>query len=187
MGLENEPTDLHVDVRISGENRDEYDLLAAFFASFYARDDSDDEIDVGEITGWIAWSATDDDVADAADSLSADAAYIGHVAQQIISELREDDPFLEDVLLLDRIWIDPRFRGKKLLGPMIDRLIGMLRLEINGCVIVAEPEPQKEGGGPYPDGPLRDRAMGGLVRSLQTAGLKHWKEERAMWKLVVRD
>lgn len=187
MRLEDEPTDLHVDVRISSGNRDAYDLLAPFFASFSARDEDDNEIDVGGITGWIAWSITDDDVADAADSLNADAAYIGSVAQQIISELREGDPFLEDILLLDRIWIRPRYRGKNVLGPMIDRLTGMLRLEINGCVIVAEPEPQKEGGGPYPDGPARDRALNGLVHSLRTAGLEQWREDRAMWKLAVRD
>ncbi|MGC5225354.1 hypothetical protein ACPW96_22550 [Micromonospora sp. DT81.3] len=186
MGVENQPTDLNVDVRITSDNRDDDHLLAAFFASFSIRDDNGDETGVGGMSGWIVWSGFED-VAPAADSLSADAAHIGRVAHEVMEQLREDDPFLEDILLLDRIWIEPPWRRRRLVSPMIDRLMGLLRLDVNGCVIVTEPEPQKpqkKGGGPYADGASRDRAMDGLVRSLRVAGFERWKDERAMWKLA---
>jgi GNAT superfamily N-acetyltransferase len=178
---------LHVDVRISSDNRDDYEMLAPFYASFYTRDDADEEVDVGGMTGWIIWSADGEDLATAADSLDADAAYIGGVAHRIMDELREDDPFLDDALLLDRVWIERPWRGTGLLGQMLERLLELLRLDVSGCVVVTEPEPQRDGGGPYPGGPIRDAAMEGLVRSLSAAGFERYREERAMWKLATRD
>lgn len=179
--------DLEVEVHLSSANWDEYQVLRPFFASFSARDASDGESGVGGMTGWIVWSMGHEDLARAADSLSADSAYIGGIAQRIVDELRKEDPFLEQALLLDRLWIDRPWRGKGLLRPMLDRLVDLLRLDVNGCVIVTEPEPQREGGGPYPDGTLRDTAMNGLVRSLEAAGLECYGQERAMWKLAARD
>lgn len=61
---------------------------------------------------------------------------------------------------------------------MIDSLAPVLRLNASCAVVVTEPEPQKPGGGPYPDGGQCDRAMTGLRRTLRKAGFQPW-ERRA--------
>lgn len=176
---------IEADVRVWSEGRDEYDLLAMFVATFEERDDDGESIEVGSIMGWVGWSVGEENIFDAADSVSADSAHIGYVASLALDKVRKSDPFVDDVLLLDRLYIEPAHRGRGLLSPMVRALVRTLRLHVAGCVVVAEPEPQRPDGGPYPDGEQRDAAMAGLVRSLAAAGLTHWPEDKAMWMLVI--
>lgn len=177
---------LQSEVMVRSESASE-GVLANFVAHFYYRDDSDEEQAIGMITGWIGWSIAEDDLADAADAVSADSAYIGRIAADALDAVREDDPFVDDVLLIDRLQIEPEYRGRGLLAGMVDKLIETLRLGVNGCVVVTEPEPQRPGGGPYPDGAVRDRALAGLTRSLSASGFEHWPSERAMWRFAMDD
>lgn len=99
--------------------------------------------------------------------------------------VRESEPFVDDVLLIDRLSIEAEYRGRGLLGVLLTKLVDTFRLRVNGCVIVTEPEPQRPGGGPYPEDEVRDRALAGLTRSLRAAGFEHWGSERAMWQFVI--
>lgn len=177
-----------LDVRMSisiYETDDPLGVLKQFRARFSTYDDADDEQDVGSLVGWIGWRVLDEDVADAADAISSDAAYIGYVAAQLLED-DANDSLIEDVVLIDRMWIEPEFRGRGLLGNLVDRLIVGLRLHVDGCFVVTEPEPQQRSGGPYPDGPTRDRAMAGLLRSLRSAGFTEWTDGRAHWRHAER-
>jgi hypothetical protein len=177
-----------LDIRMSisiYESDDPLGVLKQFSARFSTYDDADDEQDVGSLFGWIGWRVLGEDVADAADAISSDATYIGDVAAHLLED-DANDSLVEDVVLIDRMWIEPEFRGRGLLGDLVDRLIVGLRLHIDGCVVVTEPEPQQQSGGPYPDGPTRDRAMAGLCGSLRSAGFTPWTDGRAYWRHAER-
>lgn len=172
---------LGISVYIRDEPSDPSGCLKRFFADFSG--DQYDEEALGTLCGWIGWRVLGEDIADSADAISADSAYIGAVAATILED-DERDLLIEDVVLVDRMWIEPKFRGRKLLARMVDQLVSSLRLDVNGCYIVTEPEPQQPSGGPYPGGPVRDKAMAGLLRSLRDAGFQQWNDGRAQWRCV---
>lgn len=172
--------DFGLDIHIHA-SEDDAGVLNRFNACFFIYDDDQT---VGRLTGWIGWRVLDEDLADAADEISADSSHIGYVAAQLLKD--QDDSWIEDVVLLDRVWIAPEFRQRGLLGELIDRLIRELRLHIDDCFVVTEPEPQQESGGPYPDGPQRDKAMNGLLRSLSNAGFAAWKDSVVFWRRAER-
>ena len=149
--------------------------------AYDARFSTDDGSGVGRLTGWLGWRVIDEHLANAADSISADAAYIGYVAGQLLDD-EDNDSFIEDVVLIDRISIEPEFRGHGLLRRLVESLVVGLRLHINGCYLITEPEPQQVQGGPYPEGATRDRAMSGLVDALRGAGFRPWTDGRAHWR-----
>ena len=164
---------------------EDVDPLREFTAVFSHDDQTGTDHRVGQIDGWICWRCLDDRLLDAADGLSGDAHYIADVAEQMLHQLAWDDSPIEDVVLMDRIFIEPSYRGRNLLPDMISQLIRLFRLDVNGCIVVTEPEPQRPDGGPYPDGPIRDRAMQGLHKTLTSAGLEPSPEgSDAWWKLI---
>lgn len=58
------------------------------------------------------------------------------------------------------------------------------RVDLSSCVLVTEPESQKPGGGPYPEGPERNRVTAGVKRSLRAAGFEEWYDGRAMFRVA---
>jgi len=179
-------SDLSLEVQIDA-SLDPYDdsgLLTSFIASFDLRDDRGVEHELGMITGWFALSALGEDLADAADAVSADSAEMGYVASKILESLADEEPFLEDVVLINRISIATLFRGRGYLPLMVSALVRTLRLHINGCIIVTDPEPQRPGGGPYEKQADRDRAMAGLVRTLTDVGFESWDGQKTLWMHV---
>jgi hypothetical protein len=180
--------DVYLGMRVSilEEPYDPSGCLKRFSAHFYGDQDHDEHDEmVGLLCGWIGWRVMGDDIADVADAISADSAYIGSVAATLLEE-DESGELVEDVVLVDRMWIEPPFRGRGLLARMVDQFVAGLRLDVNGCYIVTEPEPQQPSGGPYPHGPMHDKAMQGLLRSLHDAGFAQWKDGRAQWRYVER-
>lgn len=144
-------------------------------------DDSESSSVLGTVTGWACWQCLNSRVADTGDALSADAHYIAFAAQKILEDLPWDDTIIEDAVLIDRIAISPEFRGQGFLPLMIEELVSFLRPDVNGCILVTQPEPQKPEGGPYRVGEIRDRAKTGLCRSLQAAGFSPWNEGPKVW------
>jgi hypothetical protein len=92
---------LSMTVSVVEEPYDPLGPLKGFIAQFYGDEEHDKE--VGSLYGWIGWSVLDDDIAGAADAISADSAYIGSVAAALL-EGDESDQFIEDVVLVDRMW-----------------------------------------------------------------------------------
>jgi hypothetical protein len=165
---------------------EDFDPLRGFTAEYYLDDETGAQSNLGHITGWICWRCLDERLFDAGDALSGDAHYITYAAERILDTLlHQEDVFrdfpIEDAVLIDRISIEEEFRGMGYLPVMIDELVNVLRLNVNGCVLVTQPEPQRPEGGPYGHGPIRDRARAGLLRSLLPAGFAPWSEDEAIW------
>lgn len=162
-----------------------FDPLREFTAVFSFDDQSGTDHRLGEIDGWICWRCLDSRLFDAADALTADAHGIAHVAEQMLHGLAWDDTPIEDVVMMDRIFIEPSHRGKNLLPDMIDKLTRLFRLDVNGCIVVTEPEPQRPDGGPYPGGSIRDRAMEGIHNSLANAGFEPSAADDTIWQKLI--
>lgn len=157
---------------------DENEYLRPFSSSFSV-EDSENETEskyIGAITGWFGISVVDRPIRIEADSISADSATIGGVAQDFLDAQEWGEDHVEHILLLDRMSIKTEYRGQGLLLPMVDTLITSFGFHKAGCLLVTEPEPQKPGGGPYPDGAKRSKALAGLKRSLKAAGFVRWRK-----------
>lgn len=155
------------------------DVLRQFHASVeYVTETGSDQI--GTVGGWIGWQIEGDDLYDAADAISADAEPLGAAAAAIVEA--HPDAFIDSVLLIDRMHLDPQWRGNRLSGAIIDDLLALLRLEADSTVVVLQPEPQKPTGGPYDDGTERDEALARLTAAYRASGLEPWRQTVVWWR-----
>jgi hypothetical protein len=148
------------------------DVLRQFDAIVEFRTESGPEA-IGSVTGWIGWQIGDEDLHDAVDAISADAEPLGAAAAAIIEANPEQ--FIDNVLLIDRMHLDPQWRGNRLSGAIIADLLALLRLNPDSTVVVLQPEPQQPAGGPYDDGPERDAALSRLTAACRDSGLERWR------------
>lgn len=144
-------------------------VLRSFFASFC--DDSEEYggPEIGGITGWVAWGAYGEPIAAEGDAHAQDSSLISIVGERLVHDQGWEEELIDNLLLIDRVWIKEEYRGQGLLGQMIEELVETLRFDKIGCFAVAQLEPQKPDGGPYEPGSTRDRALAGLIRSFETA------------------
>lgn len=110
----------------------------------------DDAIDPVRIGSSVDIRRPFDGSVDAADAISADAEPLGAAAVAIIEA--HPDAFVDNVLLIDRMHLDPKWRGNQLSGAIITDLLALLRLDADSTVVVLRPESQKPAGGPYDNG-----------------------------------
>ncbi len=154
------------------------DVLRQFSAVVeYSAETGCDEI--GRVQGWIGWQIADEDLFDAADAISADAEPLGAAAVAIIAA--HPDVFIDNVLLIDRMYLEPKWRGNRLSGAIIDDLLGLLRFDPDSTVVVLQPEPQRPSGGPFDDGPERNQALSRLTAAYRASGLEPWCQTAIWW------
>lgn len=134
---------------------------------------------IGTVRGWIGWQIEGEDLYDAADAISVDAAPLGAAAVAIIEV--HPDAFVDNVLLIDRMYLEPQWRGIRLSGAIITDLLALLRLDADSTVVVLQPEPQKPEGGPYDDGSERDHALARLMAAYRASGLQPWRQTAIWW------
>lgn len=159
----------------------ELDSLRSIFVRFF--DESDEDLpEVGSITGWVIWSALDADVAFEGDAYSADSSLISLVGQKLLRGQGWEDNLIDNLLLINRVWIKKEYRGRGFLRVMIDQIIDLLRFDELGCFLVAQLEPQKPQGGSYGYGPVRDKAMRGLTKSFVDAGFVSYQESAVFYR-----
>jgi hypothetical protein len=155
------------------------DVLRQFHASVeYSTETGYDQI--GTVTGWIGWRIEDEDLYGAADAISADAEPLGAAAAAIIDA--QPDAVIDNVLLIDRMHLEPQRRGNRLSGAIIDDLLALLRFDPESTVVVLQPEPQKPTGGPFDDGPERDEALARLTAAYRSSGLEPWRRTEIWWR-----
>jgi hypothetical protein len=134
---------------------------------------------IGQVMGWIGLRIADADIADAADAISQDAAILGAVAAKIIDS--RADLWIESALLIDRIHLDPAYRGNRLTSAIIDKLLDLLRLDPESTVTLLYPEPQLPDGGPMPEGRERETAKTRLCIAYREGGLEPWEDTGVWW------
>lgn len=167
-------TDVHVRRPIDGGA----DVLRQFSAGVeYHSDDGPEQI--GQVHGWIGWSIFDEDVADAGDAISTDAYQLGRATAEIMDEFPD---VVIDALLIDRMYLEPAWRGRRLSGLIIDDLLALLRLDPASTAVVLQPEPQRPLGGPYEYGNERDKAMARLQAGYRHGGLEPWRDSLVCWR-----
>jgi len=124
--------------------------------------------ETGQVHGWIGWSILEEDLADAGDAIGVDAGQLGTPAADIIDAFPEN--FIDAALLIDRMYLEPKWRGKRLSGVIITNLMALLRLDPGSTVVVLQPEPQNPEGGRRRSGPARRLPAGAAVRGARSDG-----------------
>lgn len=168
-------TDVHIVRPIDGG----VDVLRQFSAGVDYHGENGTE-DIGHVHGWIGWSIFGEDLADAGDAISYDAEGLAVAAVEIIEEHPEN--VIDSVLLIDRMWLEPKVRGRRLSGAIITDLLSLLRLDPESTVVVLQPEPQNPEGGPYDYGDMRDEAMIRLHAAYRDSGLEPWRGSLVWWR-----
>lgn len=138
-----------------------------------------EDVVLGHVSGWIGWNISDEDVYEAADAISSDAATLGAAASEIMRE--RSTLWIDTVLLLDRIFIKPEYRGNRLTGPIVTNILHLLRLDHETTLILMFPEPQRPEGGPMPEGPEREAALDRLLKAYRTSGFEPWATSGVWW------
>ena len=140
-----------------------------------------EQVTIGQITGWVGWAMLGEDWFDAADAISENAATLGAAAATILEELSAEP---EQGLLIDRIHLEPTYRGNRLTATVIEQLHELLRLEPWNTLTLLYPEPQQPDGGPIPDGPARDAAPAHLQEAYRASGLEPWLDSGVWWRPI---
>jgi hypothetical protein len=176
------PGHIAIDVRITQIDRvldSESSFLREFSADVVDDNSSAPPAVLGMVSGWLGLDALDEDVHDAADAVSSDAEALGATASEIIAAHPEQ--WIDTVVLVDRMWLEPQWRHRRLTGRILADLVDLLRLDHNSTVVVLQPEPQREEGGPYEYGPARDAAMAALRQGYTNSGLEAWRGGDVWW------
>lgn len=170
--------DIEIELRVTKSYMDGgVDILRAFYGTVL-HIGPDDTVEIGSIDGLLAWNIFGVDVEDAADAISADAYMLGSAAQEIIDA---DEGRYLDVILIERMFLNPEIRGQRLSGAIITRLLDLLQLDRGSTVVVLQPEPQKPEGGYMDDGAERDSALQHLTDAYRVSGLEPWDDSTIWW------
>lgn len=135
--------------------------------------------EIGSVSGWIGWKIQDEDLFDATDAINSDASGLGYAASSIIDAYPL--AFVENALLIDRMYLEPKWQGHRLSNSIINDLLELLRFDPDSTVVVLQPEPQRSEGGPYRESRERKRAMSKLQSAYRESGLVPWKETDVWW------
>lgn len=133
-------------------------------------DETEEEVCIGTVSGWIDWKTWAENLLDGADAISTDASTLAGGAAKW---MKRNGDYADTALLVDSVFIEEEYRGNRLMGPVIDKLLDLLQLDPATTLVVTQPEPQIEGGGPYPDGAERDAAMASLLKAVRAAGFRN--------------
>jgi hypothetical protein len=140
---------------------------------------------MGSIRGLIGWRIEGVTLWDAADAISTEADLLGWAADEIIESLADGpDVYVDTVVMIEMLQLEPEFRGPCLTKGIIDELVEMLALEPTTTLLVLQPEPQKDEGGPLPDGPERDAALARLRRAYEGQGFVRLGDTPVWWRLA---
>jgi hypothetical protein len=170
------------DIHVS--RADEDGRLRAFDAIIKDAD-ADDGRTIGEVRGLIAWRSELFSLLEAGDEISGEAATLALAADQI----READyrPGAEDqigtVVMVELVSLGREFRGHRIAAAVIDQIIDLLVLDPITTLVVLEPEPQKEDGGPLPPGAQRTAALKRLRAAYEQQGFERWKNSTVWWAI----
>ncbi|MCP3424815.1 hypothetical protein NBM05_01900 [Rothia sp. AR01] len=178
--IQDEPN-IGIEATLLEGHSDPYGVLRCLDASIMSYDDAG-SAEIGNLTGWLGrgvGSLDPEEVWDAADSISAHAEALGAAARQILAASDR----LDDVLLVDRITLEERYRGQKLMGRILDELAHVLQLHEDTLLVLTLPEPLSlDGGGRLDDGPERNAGLDKLQTACRRAGMEPWNDGPVWWR-----
>ncbi|WP_193107017.1 hypothetical protein [Brachybacterium sp. FME24] len=174
------PDELFLTVSISPADGDDYGALRRLTTNIECmHDEGYARHHAGRVSGWLTWDAYATDLIDAGDAISHDAVVLATTARELVDSPAA--PFIDAVLLIDRMTLAVDHRGHQLTGTLVNKLVELLQLEPEETLVVLQPEPQTDNG-PYPDGPAKDRAMARLQNSYRVAGFEPWGSSDVWWR-----
>lgn len=141
-----------------------------------------EETAIGYLRGLIAWRCSYTDLWAAGDAVSAEAEVLGHAAGRIRRWLHEHDVEIDTAVMIELLWLRPEVRGHGLTGRIVEELLEVLDLDVDSTLIVLQPEPQQETGGPMPMGPERNAALRRLRRAYERSGFSRWQRTPVWWR-----
>lgn len=161
------------------------DVFRVFNADVLRVDSETSEV-IGDVSGWIGWDMDGEDVFDCADAVSENAATLGWIASEIIAwQGARSGPPIRDLVFIDTIRLEPRFRGNRVGAAIIDQLVGLLRVRNSHTLVELIPEPQDEDGDELPPGPDRDAAYRKLQDLFEAIGFARWPDSGVWWRLAL--
>lgn len=138
----------------------------------------------GSITGWLGLQQTPSAMYESADSISTDAEVLATAVVEILEHLSDEAVWTTSAVMVDRMILEPTYRGRRSSGRLLDSLLNMLQFDPDETVLVLQPEPQLPEGGPLPPGPEHDAALARLCDAYTTAGLEPWNDNTVWWRPV---
>lgn len=175
-------SDINVLVTLSRHEDPDVKTLRCFAASVvFDNLAGSGEVTIGSVSGWMSWDVESDDLVDEGDGIDADAMTLAWAADQIIDS-HWAHRNIDVAILINRMHLDEAWRGHRLSGIIIDRLLEVLQLDPQASVVVLQPEPLGEGSGsPFSKGPERDEALQRLQSAYRMAGLEPWEGGDVWW------
>lgn len=174
--------DIVLEVTLREVDEDPHGIMRWLMVEIWAYDDVQN-VKIGVLDGWLAhriWHIDPEVIWDSTDAISSDAEVLGTAVREILTE--RDLLTVEDLILVNRVTLEKRFRGRKLLGRIIDHLIFVQRYNEGEVLTVTMPEPLAlDGSGHVTNWFQREEGMEKLHAACREAGMKPWKDGRVWW------
>ncbi len=168
----------------------EQELFQEFAADIHHEDGvgGDSLGTMGRVSGLVGWDAAlwgePGALWSTADVISDEVAEHGKQAEQIFDSLLDRDAAdVRHLLILNRVRLHPEYRGRRLLGQIVDNILEILPLEPEQTLVTTWPEPQDPDGHFSDNWPGRGDALVHMRAAHEAAGFQRWRDSRIWWRV----
>ena len=138
--------------------------------------DAGNQVEIGKLHGCITFNPHEE-LLDSADAMSYELAVLAAAAERVLAK---GDVLVDAVLLLELIRLDGPYRGQSLAWGCVESVLQLL--DSRQALVVLQPEPQREEGGPYEGDALRDPALSRLRSAWAAYGFSPSDDGLTMWR-----
>lgn len=136
---------LQVSTELRREALDKHDQMRRLTATVLYRDgDSPEAEQIGRVTGWLSRDFDPELLAAAGDSVGPQAGVLTFFAEEII-KAEPGLPFTA-VLLVDRVVLDPQWRGHGISPTVLERVLSVLQLDPQRTLTSSSPSRSRQMG-----------------------------------------
>lgn len=129
--------------------------------------------------GWLAWlPEVIDDAEQAIDSLGELVAAALDISDRLSAESGVE---VEAVVMIDRIWLEPRWRGKRLSHRVAEQLVDLLLLAPESTLVLANLEPSPTDAARLAAGADADGALHTQSDGYARTGFEQWRSSNTWW------
>lgn len=157
-------------VKVTRAEDDETGVLRRFSAKVIATgSEADRDVTIGSIEGLYALCAESFDLQESGDCMGDAEEMLCAAADEIGGKLPMEP---RHVVMVELLKLDPRWRGNRLAGRIVDQFLGVLGFDSTETLVVLQPEPLDAKGKQRDPGPERDAAMKALCAAYRASGFK---------------